>query len=153
MQYSKHLSVDSMDFQWTPLQRLNKVDTRNLACCRCRFFGGCPRDSNRTSVSTLFRSLRILSVAFHRFGWHCPTWNRKPLFHVVSSGINVHSCHVKIPLTVINTHTHKVVWIWHLLWKIDILPYLFKLWKYCIWKTYHSHIKHPFKNNHWDSGG
>ena len=43
-------------------------------------FRGCPRDSNRTSVAILFRSLRMVSIAFHRVGWDCPTRDWKLLF-------------------------------------------------------------------------
>ena len=80
--YPRPLSVDSMDPNpsWTPLHRLNRVDCRDLTCRRCRFLGSCPRYSNRMSVSTLFWSLRMLSIALHIVGCDCTTSDRKPLF-------------------------------------------------------------------------
>jgi len=82
MVYPRPLSVDSMDLDlsWTPLHRLYRVDCRDLTCCCCRFLGGCPWDSKRMSVSTLFWSLRMLSIALHIVGCDCTTSDRKPLF-------------------------------------------------------------------------
>ena len=82
MQYPRPLSVDSVGFDpsGTPLQRFNKVDHRDLTHPCCHFFEGCPWDSDRTSVSMLFRSLGILSIALQRVGWECPARDRKLLF-------------------------------------------------------------------------
>ena len=79
---SKTFECYSMYFDpsWTPSQRFNRVHWGDLLWRRYRFFGGYPRDSNMTSVSTLVRSLRMLSITLHRVGWEFPIRDRKPLF-------------------------------------------------------------------------